>query len=123
MAKLRIFKSIENGIYVLRFENDPSALSNSDKELMQKFGEPEINLGGVFLGGTGNEFTLPDVYVKIRNDFPVRQEFDSRSTPFNTNTVVKVTAYKDEIVSRFDGAMTDLRASTDTFTGENIENV
>jgi hypothetical protein len=123
MAKLRTFKHIENSIYVLNFVHDIEALSNSDKDLMRKFGEPEINLGGTFLGSTANEFTLPDEYVKIRSGFPVRKEFDSRSEPFDTNTVTKVNAYKNEIQTRFLDAFTDLRANSDTFTSEEIDNV
>ena len=123
MAKLRTFKSIENDIYVVRFEHDLTALSNSDKELMQKFGEPEIDLGGTFLASTANEYTLPTEYVKVRSDFPIRKEFDSRSAPFDTNTLTKVNAYKDEIQTRFTSAFTTLRANSDTFTGEEIDNV
>lgn len=123
MAKLRTFKEIQNSVYVLQFVHDIEALSNSDKELMQKFGEPEINLGGTFLESTANEYILPDEYVKIRSGFPVRKEFDSRSSPFDTNTLIKVNAYKDEIQLRFSTAFTDLRANTDTFTSEEIDNV
>src|SRR4051812_26447232 len=51
MATLRTYKSIENDLYVLLFVNDASDLGEDDKKRMQKFGEPEINLGGVFIGG------------------------------------------------------------------------
>ena len=123
MAKLRTFKSIENDIYVVRFEHDLEALANTDKELMQKFGEPEIDLGGTFLASTGNEYTLPTEFVKIRSGFPIRKEFDSRTVPFDTNTLTKVNAYKDEIQTRFTNAFTALRSNSDTFTGEEIDNV
>jgi len=121
MAKLRTHKSIENEIYVVIFENDLTALSNADKELMQKFGEPEIDLGGTFLAGGANEFSLPAELVKVRSDFPIRKEFDSRSAPFNTNTLTKVNGYKDEIQTRFASAFTTLRSKTDGFTGEEID--
>jgi len=123
MAKLRLFKSIENDIYVSIFEDDPEALSNQDKDLMQKFGEPEINMGGTFLSSTANEFTLPDSYVKVRSDFPQRVEFDSRAAPFDTNTLTKVNAYNTDITTRFTDAFTTLRALSDTYTGEVVVNV
>lgn len=123
MAKLRIFKEISNKVYILRFENDPLSLSNADKELMQKYGEPEINIGGVFLASTGNTYTLPEEYVKIRSGFPFKREFDTKETFFATNTAVKVDAYSDTITSRFTAALAALRANTDAFTSETITNI
>ncbi len=123
MAKLRVYQSIENEVYRLRFENDASALAQQDLMLMEKFGEPEINIGGTFLEETEDSFILPDQYVKVRSGFPFLQEFDSRSDPFATNTVVKVTAYRDELRTRFSDAFTALRANGDTFTGEQVYNI
>lgn len=51
MAKLRTFKSLVKGTYVLSFELDIDALAPADRDLLAKFGEPEINVGGVFFGG------------------------------------------------------------------------
>lgn len=120
--KLRVFQTIENDVYVLTFVNDPEAISNQDRDAMQKFGEPEIDLGGAF-GSSPNNYTLPNELVKIRSDFPVRKEFDSRQTPFNTNTVTKVTAYRDAIVTKFTDAVTALRAEADSFTKESVFNI
>ncbi len=121
--KLRVFKSIENLIYVVRFENDVTAISNSDKELMQKFGEPEINMGGTFLAESELEYTLPDRYVRIRSDFPQRVELDSRSSPFDADTQDKVNGYVTEMIAKFNAAVSTLRENTDSFTSEIIENV
>jgi hypothetical protein len=123
MAKLRVYQTIENDVYQLRFENDPKALSLQDVELMEKFGEPEINIGGTFLPSTGNQFILPDKYIRVRSEFPFVREFDSRQAPFDTNTVTKVIGYRDEIKTRFTTAFTDLRANGDTFTGEQLYNI
>jgi hypothetical protein len=196
MAILRTYKSIEKDLYVLLFVNDAESLGEDDKKRMRKFGEPEIELGGTFIGGataastigsgavtaitildggnnypstptvvisggggsgatatatltngvvtsitvTGggtsytsaptvtitspaNQFTLPSEKVKIRSGFPVRREFDSTASPFDTNTLTKVNAYKDEIQARFVAAITALRAETDSFTGEEVDTV
>ena len=64
MSKLRVYRSIDNSIWKLTFVNDPEALSENDKKLMRNFGEPEINLGGVFLVGTANAYTLPEKNVR-----------------------------------------------------------
>lgn len=120
--KLRIFKSIENLVYVVRFENDIIAMSNSDKSLMQRFGEPEINMGGT-IPYSATTYVLDNKFARIRSDFPQRVELDSRSVPFNTSTLTKVNAYVAEITARFSAAVAALRANTDGFTSEIIENI
>ena len=122
MAILRVFQSIENDVWKLTFVNDPLELSETDKKLMQKFGEPEIDMGGSF-GSGGDAFTLPHNYARIRSDFPFTQIFDSTATPFNTDTQTKVLAYRDAIVTSFTTALTTLRETTDTFTGEETYNI
>lgn len=119
MAKLRVFQTIENDIWQLRFELDPTSLSESDKDLMQKFGEPEINAGGSYLG-EGDAFTLPDKYIKVRSGLPYVQSFDAKSSPFDTNTEVKVTGYRDAFITNYTTAFTTLRANSDDFTGEKL---
>lgn len=118
MAILRVYQTIESDVWKLTFVNDPDELSDTDRKLMKKFGEPEIEMGGVFLEGGENEFTLATKKARIRRDFPFTQEFDSTSADFETNTQTKVEAYRDDIVDRFSTALTTLRATTDTFTGE-----
>lgn len=122
MALLRIFQSISNDVWTLTFLNDPDYLSDGDKRLMKKFGEPEIDMGGTFLSGE-DQFILPAKKAKIRSDFPFTQTFDSRDTDFASNTKTKVEAYRDAIVTRFTTAIEDLRASEDTFSGERTYNI
>jgi hypothetical protein len=118
MAILRVFQSIENDIWKLTFVNDPDELSDTDRKKMKQFGEPEIEVGGVYLESDPNEFTLPTRSIKIRADLPYVQTFDSKSEPFDANTQIKVEAYRDEIVDRFTTALTTLRSTADTFSGE-----
>ena len=123
MALLRTKRCIDNDVYKITFINDPEYLSEGDKKLMRKFGEPEIDLGGVFLEDTGNEYELPEKKAKIRADFPYTAEFDSRDADFEDNTLTKVLAYETEIVARFTTALEDLRDNTDTFTAEKTYNI
>lgn len=120
--KLRVYQTIENDVYVVTIVNDPAAISNQDKDAMAKFGEPEIDIGGSF-GNSPNTYTLPSKLVKIRSDFPIRQEFDSRQTPFDTNTVTKVNSFRDAVVSRFSSAVSTLRGLSDTYTNESVYNI
>ena len=123
MALLRVYQTIDNDIWSLTFVNDPEYLSDGDKRLMKKFGEPQIDIGGTFLANTENTFTLPSRNVKVRADFPLTVTFDSRDADFETSTKDKVEAYRDEIVTRFTSAIQALRAIEDTFTGERTYNI
>ena len=122
-ALLRIKRYINNYIWNLTFTLDIEKLAESDKDLMRKFGEPEINIGGVFLPDTSDSFTLPDKYLKVRSDFPYTQQFDSKTATFGTNTQVKVVAFQEDFVGKYTSAFIALRENADTFTGEFIENI
>lgn len=123
MAKILVNQFIENDVFVLSFAVDKQSLSYDDKSRIGKYGEPVIQIGGTFLDGTPNEFTLPDKSVKFTSGFPFRQDFDSTTEPFDTNTTTKVLAYRDDILDRIDTAVEALRAQTDNFTGEYIHNI
>ena len=122
-ALLKVTRDIENEVWKLTFSIDPLKLSESDKDLVAKFGEPSINVGGVFLSGGNDTFTLPDKYVRVRTDLPFTQTFDSTTAPFNTNTLVKAQAFQDTFVDRYTTAFVELRAKADTFTGEYLFNI
>ncbi len=118
MAILRVYQKIENDVWKLTFVNDPIELSDTDKKKMRQFGEPEIQMGGIYLEDEETEFTLPTKTARIRSDFPFTQEFDSTAEDFSESTQVKVEAYRDAIVERFTTALEAVRAMADTFTGE-----
>jgi hypothetical protein len=80
-------------------------------------------VGGVFLSGGNNSYTLPEKYVRVRTDLPFTQSFDSTTAPFNTNTLIKAQAFQDTFVDRYAAAFAALRAKADTFTGEYLFNV
>ena len=123
-AILKINRQIVNDVWSITFTLDIAKLPESDKQAMQKFGEPEINAGGVFLADTANEYTLPDKYIRIRTDLPFTQAFDAKSAPFDTNTQIKAEAYQAAFVAAYSAAFTNLREeAADTFTGEAIENI
>ena len=122
-ALLKIKRSIENDIWKINFSLDAVTLPESYKELMRKFGEPTINIGGTFLSGSPDQYVLPDKYIRIRSDLPFTQDFDSKSTDFETNTQTKALAFQDTFVSNFTDAIETLRANADTFTGEYLENI
>lgn len=116
--KVRVFKNIENEVYTIRIET--SEFTERERMLIQQYGEPEIEVGGVYLDSTTNEYQLPSKIVRIRSDFPYTQRFDSRDVPFDTNTLTKVGAWKTDVLSRLDDAITTLLANVDSFSGEEV---
>jgi len=122
-ALLKIKRFIENDVWKINFSLDINSLSEHDKDLIRKFGEPQINIGGVYLAETLNTYTLPDKYLRVRSDLPFTQEFDSKSPDFETATQAKAQAFQDTFTALYLGAFTTLRTSTDTFTGEYVENI
>lgn len=123
MAKLRIFNTIDNDVYSVQIDQDRTALSDTDKTFIKKFGEPTVNLGGTFLPDSGNTYTLPAQYVKVVSGLPVTMKFDSTTAPFNTATVTKVNQFVTDTITKFTDAFTTLRANTDTFSGEIVSNI
>ena len=121
-AALKIKRSIENDIWKIQFSLDSASLPESDKDLMRKFGEPQINAGGSF-GIAPDNYILPDKWVRVKTDLPYTQEFDSKSDVFATNTQVKAEAYQAAFKAAYAYAFTALRVKADTFTGEEIYNV
>lgn len=130
---LKITRSIDNDVWKIIFSIDPLKFSEHDKQLISKFGEPEINVGGVFLGpalgeppeSAPNMFILPDKYIKIRSGLPFVQEFDSRGTSgmFSDNTQLKAEAFQAAFVSKYTEALEALRNNVDGFTGEFLINI
>jgi hypothetical protein len=123
-ALLKIKRSLDNDIFKINFSLDISSLPESDKELLRKFGEPQINIGGVYLQGTDNEFTLVDKFIRVRSDLPFVQEFDAKSNLLGfASTQAQAVEFQDEFISRYQEAFETLRSNPDTFSGEFIENI
>jgi len=115
-ATLKITRSIDNDIWKITFRLDPANFSELDEQLIARFGEPEINVGGV-VGGLAiqngeTSYTLPEKYIKIRSGLPYTQELDSRKAPFDTYTRKKAEAYQSAFITRYNQALADLRANS-----------
>jgi hypothetical protein len=125
-ALLRIKRFIDNDVWKINFALDLTSLPESDKDLMRKFGEPEINVGGTItyvISEVESTYTLPDKYIKIKSGLPYTQEFDSKSPDFLEAVQVKALAYEEEFISRYSAAFEDLRTNADSFTGERVQNI
>jgi|688.fasta_scaffold1640654_1 hypothetical protein len=128
---LKIKKFIENDVWKINFTLDTTTLPESDKELIRKFGEPQIDIGGTYLSGTPNQYVLPTKYIRVRSDLPFTQEFDAKShidfltTPAiaKASTQARALAFQTYFINAFTAAFVALRNSRDTFTGEYIANI
>lgn len=126
-AALKIKRYIENDIWKITFSLDALTLPESDKELIRKFGEPQINIGGTYnvqdAESNNYSYTLPDQYLRVRSDLPYTQEFDSKSPDFTDQTELKAYGFAENFKSIYYAAFQELRAKADTFTGEEIYNL
>lgn len=128
-ALLKIKRYIENDVWKLMFALDAVSLSENDKELIRKFGEPEINIGGTYLSGDPEEYILQDKYLRVRTDLPYIQEFDAKSLSYQNQAdaqaaaQAQAVAFQAAFVGKYEDAFATLRATGDTFTGEYVENI
>lgn len=128
---LKTKKLIDNDVCKVLFSLDVSSLPESDKELLSKFGEPKINIGGTYLTGTPNAFTLPNKYIRVKSDLPLTQEFDAKSeanydaAPATARTAAqaKANAFQSTFTQAYTAAFVSLRTYNDTFTSEYITNI
>lgn len=93
--KIRIFKRIVDGVFDVRIQTED--WSQHDIDLMVKYGEPEVNLGGrleympdeasmasassASSSGSPEEpvvVDLDDCYVRVMTESPFTYKFDSR---------------------------------------------
>lgn len=79
--KIRIIKKLTDNVFDVRvYTEDWSA---NDRELMIKYGEPEINVGGVVSyhsDATDEQASLQfdDAYERIMTESPFTRKFDAR---------------------------------------------
>lgn len=130
-ALLKIKRTIDNDVWKLNFTLDTTSLSENDKELIRKFGEPQIDIGCTLLAGTANAVVIPSKWIRVRTDLPFTQEFDAKAlnfTPANraaaqTAAKAQALAFQSFFTDAYTLAFTTLRQTQDTFTGEYITNI
>lgn len=114
--QLRKFFSVQDGVYkvVLRTET----FSELDQQLMAKYGEPEINLGGSFTGPPA--YSLSGDLRRLRSESPFTEKFDIDDY---ADAAARATVWATEMTTRITAAMATLRANSDTFTNEEVETI
>ena len=95
-----------------------TVVNDTEKELIDKFGEPTVNVGGSFTGPPA--FTEPNSYRKIVHGFPWTFKKDGDA---DEEAQDKVEVWKEEMEDRLTSEITTLKAKTDDFSGESAVTV
>jgi hypothetical protein len=125
--KTRTLKYISDQKYFIEVKNED--FSEEDNKLIQKFGEPEVNVGGLYgeesvegePASPTADWILPNKYVKIKKGFqPFISFFDKRSF---ADAQTRANYLAETIITRIQSAMSGLRSQQDSYTSESITNI
>lgn len=130
--KMRVFRDMDNAVY--RIVIDTEDWSQGDLELMERFGEPEVNVGGevqyILDGEVGvessegvNSKVFGDEYVRVMHGFPYSRGFDSRDYDSHEEAVAVGIAWKEMVLERICNAVTDLRSKVAPLPTEEVSEV
>ena len=115
---------MDNGVYrIILLTED---WSEGDRELMARFGEPEINVGGevnYIIDGETKTRTLGDEYVRLLRGFPYQRGFDARDYASVEEAVALGVAWKEMVLSRIDAAILRLRDKAAPLPTEEVSEI
>ena len=113
---IRIFSTLTAGVYKVTVKTED--WSEGDKDLMQRYGEPVIDVGSAFTGTVPYvAFTLPTRTMRVMSESPFTERFDFRDT---ADAEDRANAWKTAVVARITDAVAILRSNEDTFTREDV---
>jgi len=136
--KVRTTKIISDGKYMVILATEE--FSQNELAGMKKFGEPEVNIGGLYgepdpvlpdpppdplppvLPSTAN-YILPDNMEKIKTSFAapgISMAFDSKDF---ADAEKRADVWEIKMISRISDAVLALRAKLDTFSEELVHNI
>lgn len=144
--KKRVFSEMDDAVF--RIVIDTEDWSQGDLELMEQFGEPEVNVGGSVDYVFGDEVKTKEFgneFVRVLHGFPYSRGFDSRdygdyessgssgssesSDPYSSfdrrvsEAVAVGNAWKETVLRRLDNAVLDLRANHTPLPTEEVSEI
>ena len=119
--KARTFKTLENGVCRVSIRTED--WSEADRKLMEKFSEPEIDLGGDIADGSDIVITLDTDLRRVASGSPFAAAFDIRDYDDEAAAKRAANVWQDVILARLTAAITALRLQEDGFTGETLEEI
>lgn len=120
--KLRVFTSMSNGVYRVSVHTED--WSEGDRDLMAKYGEPTVNIGGTVNPDYYDDLppiTLPDSFSRVMSDAPMSVKFDSRD--YGEGASFYAQAWTAGIVTSITDEVTILRQNVDNFSKEEVVTV
>lgn len=114
---IRVFYILDNNIYRVSIKTED--WSERDVRLMEKYGEPEVDVGGSFYDGALN-FNLNNDYKRIKSESPFAQGFDARDYD---DADTRSDIWATEMRSRITAAITALRQNDDDYSREEVTTV
>ena len=122
--KKRVFRDMDNAVY--RIVIDTEDWSQGDLELMEMFGEPDIDVGGEIQYLFGNESktkTFGNEFIRLMHGFPYSRGFDSRDYVSCDEAVAVGVAWKEKILDRIDTAVLNLRSKQAPLPTEEVSEI
>ena len=130
--KLRVFQRLIDNRFEVRVETED--WSAGDVELMGKFGEPEIDVGGTVTylysgsssssgssgSGSSRQKTFDTQYVRIMTRFPYVRTFDGRDYDSLEEAKIVGVAWKELAANRIEAAVKTLRSQDLAFQTEEV---
>jgi hypothetical protein len=108
---------LDNNVYRVSVRTED--WSERDMRLMEKYGEPEIDAGGVFYDGAIT-FEIDNDYKCVKSESPFAQGFDARDFD---DAEDRAEIWATEIGSRITTAITTLRQNDDDYSREEVATV
>lgn len=122
--KIRVFRDMFNSVY--RIVIDTEDWSEGDVELMERYGEPEVNVGGTVEythGGDRKSKDFGNEFARVMGGFPYTRGFDSRDYGSCDEAVSAGIAWKEDLISRIQSAVEGMRAKSATLPTEEVTEV
>ena len=129
--KIRSLMNMDCGVY--RIVLNTCDWSQGDIDLMEQFGEPEVDLGGEICyipadgddessGGSDpvNTKVFGKEYVRVLHGFPYSRGFDSRDYGSVASAVSAGNAWKDSVCGKIRAAVVELRSNAVPLPTEEI---
>lgn len=122
--KIRVFMNMDDAVF--RVAVNTEDWSEGDLDLMDQFGEPEVNVGGLLdysHDGEGGSVELGDEFVRVLHGFPYARLFDSRDYGSTGKAEAVGKAWKDMVLSRIESVVEDLRAMRNPLPTEEVHEI
>jgi hypothetical protein len=128
--RLNQFIDLAGGVYYVQIGvSGDRGITPKEQDALNKFGEPDVDVGGSFDGSTCTESELhsvgvfsfgPDV-IKFPSMFPVKQCFSLVDYPSDANKRARI--WQEIVTNRITTAMTTTVGSFVGTTGHNVVDI